>query len=138
MQAEDLLQVCEIEKANFARPWKLADFQLVIEDPISIYVVAKIDEKVVGVAGLYHIFGEGNITNVSVLSEFRGQKIAERMLLQLFEVAREKEVIAFTLEVRESNQAAIRVYEKLGFITEGVRKSFYDRPIENALILWKR
>lgn len=138
MQLDDLFQVSEIEKANFSRPWKLKDFQLAFDNPYAIYMVAKNEEKVLGVSGLYHVLGEGMITNVAVLAEYRGQGIAERMLTQLIGVAQTQKVTAFTLEVRESNIPAIKVYERLGFSTEGKRKLFYDNPKEDALIMWKR
>lgn len=138
MELEDLWQVSEIEKSNFSQPWKLEDFRLAYDNPNAIYILAKVEEQVIGVSGLYHILGDGMITNIAVLSEYRGQGIAHGMLLQLLRVANAKKVTAFTLEVRESNLTAIRLYEKLGFVTEGIRKFFYDNPKENALIMWKR
>ena len=60
------------------------------------------------------------------------------MLLKLMEEGYRMGVEAFTLEVRKSNEAAIHLYEKLGFVTEGIRKNFYEEPTEDALIMWKR
>lgn len=138
MKLEDIEQVSQVEAINFSRPWKKKDFEKAYYDINAIYYTAKLNGKVIGVCGLYHLFGEGEIMNVSVVVEYRGNNISELMLKNLMEIAKEKQVESFTLEVRKSNASAIAVYQKLGFQIEGERKNCYDYPTENALIMWKR
>ena len=69
---------------------------------------------------------------------YRGMGIAQRMLGELIRRGEEKGVQAFTLEVRAGNAAAIHVYEKLGFASEGIRPGFYEKPAEDAVIMWRR
>ena len=82
--------------------------------------------------------GDADITNVFVRDGYRRRGIAEEMLKKLMEESRGIGARNFTLEVRSSNYAAIRLYEKLGFVSEGVRPGFYDHPKEDALIYWIR
>ena len=105
---------------------------------LSCYLVGLMEEEVVASCGLRNIVGDGEITNVVTKSSARGRGIGEQMLLKLLEEGTAMGVEAFTLEVRKSNDAAIHLYEKLGFVTEGVRKNFYEDPTEDALIMWKR
>ena len=88
--------------------------------------------------GVRDILGEGEITNVSVLPGFRGRGISRRLLRMLLREAGERGTRVFTLEVRAGNRPAIALYESLGFRTEGVRRGFYEKPAEDALIMWKR
>ena len=88
---------------------------------------------------LTDIAGEGDISNVAVDVRFRGQKIATVLLQKLLEYGRTKYGIhAFTLEVRSQNIPAIRLYENAGFQSEGIRPNFYDKPKDDAIIMWKR
>lgn len=82
--------------------------------------------------------GEGNITNVVVAEEARNKGIGTKMLRHLMEEGERNGLGAFTLEVRVSNAPAIHVYEKLGFLSEGIRPNFYEKPAEDAVIMWKR
>ena len=84
------------------------------------------------------ICNEGNIDNVVVAESFRGQGIAQKLMQELIALGEKEGVEAFTLEVRVSNKAAIRVYEKAGFVSEGIRPGFYDKPREDAMIMWRR
>lgn len=84
------------------------------------------------------IAGEGNITNVVIAPEARNQGIGCGMLRHLLKEGEREGLKAFTLEVRVSNAAAIHVYEKLGFVAEGIRPGFYEKPAEDAMIFWKR
>jgi ribosomal-protein-alanine N-acetyltransferase len=95
-------------------------------------------ERVVGICGVKKIFEEGEISNVAVHPEFRGRGISRQMLETLLQEARDDGVEDFTLEVRAGNDVAIRLYESLGFLTEGVRPHFYDKPVEDGLIMWLR
>lgn len=138
MCKEEVAQVARLEKDNFSSPWSENDFLEAIDNPTRFYYVAKEDETVVGMCGMQVILDEGEISNVAVSEKYRRKQIAYQMLSHLLEEGKKQGVHAFTLEVRESNQAAIRLYEKLGFVAEGIRKNFYTKPIENAVIMWKR
>lgn len=83
-------------------------------------------------------FEDADICNVAVDQTLRRQGIGEQLLLFLMENGKKRGVKNFTLEVRRSNEAAIGLYHKLGFLDEGVRPNFYDSPKEAALILWKK
>ncbi len=95
-------------------------------------------ETVTGYAGLWIVAGEGQVTNVAVLPEWRGKQIGTRLVGELLRRAAEGGAGDVTLEVRAGNEAALRVYRKAGFVEEGRRKGYYRDNKEDALILWKR
>ena len=138
MQPEDLLQVCEIEKDNFSLPWSEKSFLESMERNDTLFLVALNGEEVAGYLGCYCVAGEGEITNVAVKSSYRRQGIGGKLLETLYEEAKALHTREFFLEVRESNEAAIGLYSRQGFVKEGVRKNFYEKPVENAVIMWKR
>ena len=138
MQPEDLLQVCEIEKDNFSLPWSEKSFLESMERDDTLFLVALDREEVAGYLGCYCVAGEGEITNVAVKSSHRRQGVGGKLLETLYEEAKALHTQEFFLEVRESNEAAIGLYSRQGFVKEGVRKNFYEQPVENAVIMWKR
>lgn len=138
MQPEDLLQVCEIEKDNFSLPWSEKSFLESMERDDTLFLVALDREEVAGYLGCYCVAGEGEITNVAVKSSYRRQGVGGKLLETLYEEAKALHTQEFFLEVRESNEAAIGLYSRQGFVKEGVRKNFYEQPVENAVIMWKR
>lgn len=91
-----------------------------------------------GSCGMTVLCQEGNIDNVVVAPAFRGRGVAQRMLQELLSIGEADGVEAFTLEVRVGNAPAIHVYEKLGFVSEGIRPGFYEKPVEDAMIMWRR
>ena len=131
-------QVCVLEEEAFSMPWHRESFLEMIENVNACYLVGIINNQVVASCGLRNIVGDGEITNVVTATDMRGKGIGKMMLLKLMEQGIQMGVEAFTLEVRKSNEAAIHLYEKLGFVTEGIRKNFYEEPKEDALIMWKR
>ena len=80
---------------------------------------------------------ELDITNVAVFPDMRGHGVGSALMRRLFQEAEERNCFGVTLEVRVSNEAAISLYEKSGFVREGIRKGFYRAPAEDALIMWK-
>ncbi|MBQ2801775.1 MAG: ribosomal protein S18-alanine N-acetyltransferase [Lachnospiraceae bacterium] len=138
MQESDLTQVEAIEKANFSIPWSLESFRESMELEHTIYLVAEEDGNIMGYCGMYRVFNEGEIVNVAVAEAYRRKQVASKLLEQLFIHGNELQVDNFFLEVRESNEAAIQLYKKLGFIEAGIRKNFYEKPRENAIFMWKR
>jgi len=135
---EDIEAISRIESASFSMPWSPKDFEDLLDRSYCFYLVAEVDGVLAGSCGMTNICNEGNIDNVVVAEEFRGQGIAQEMLRELIARGEKMGVEAFTLEVRVSNAVAIHVYEKLGFVSEGIRPRFYERPTEDAMIMWRR
>lgn len=97
------------------------------------------DVTILGCAGFFSVLGEGNICNIVVRRNFRRLGIGNRLVRSMIKKGRETFGIeAYTLEVRVSNKAARDLYEKIGFVNEGIRPGFYDKPVEDACIYWLR
>ena len=137
MQPGDISQVAAIEKEIFSIPWSEKSFADSLESNDTIYIVAEEDGIIYGYCGIYLSFEIGNISNVAVGEKYRKKGIATNMIAEMIKQAKFKDVTDITLEVRETNVPAIRLYEKLGFKEEGIRKNFYEKPTEDALIFWK-
>lgn len=138
MQEADLEQVVEIENASFSKPWSYKSFKDALDMQNYIYVVGVVNDEVLGYGGAYCVLDEANITNVAVKKRVRNRGIGYGVLVHLIEEVKKAGMTAITLEVRESNNAAIKLYEQLGFESHGIRRDFYDMPNENAVIMWKR
>ena len=141
LKKEDAGILAGIEKEIFGRnAWTENDFKETTAIEYAYYLVAEDEENghIVGACGYRDMCGEADITNVCIIPEMRRKGIAERMLKSLISYGIEQGVKDFTLEVRSKNTAAIHLYEKLGFVSEGVRPGFYEDPKDDALIMWKR
>ncbi len=135
---EDVEEVSILEAKVFSMPWSAKDFANLTEDPNSLYLVAEEGGKILGVCGVTNISGDGDINNVAVEEDYRGRGIATALLAEMLKQGMAMGIENFTLEVRVSNAPAIHVYEKLGFVSEGIRPRFYEKPVEDAMIMWKR
>lgn len=132
-EKKHLDDVYKIEKICFSSPWSREDLEKQIDTETSCFLVAEIDGKAVGYMGLQIFSGEGYVTNVAVLPDYRGQGIAQALIAR--QMKNDMEFI--TLEVRESNTPAISLYTKMGFENMGIRPNFYSNPTENAIIMTK-
>lgn len=133
LKTEYVKQVYEIEKTCFSNPWSIHDLEAQVDNENSHFLVAFVDGKVAGYMGLQIFSGEGYVTNVAVLPEYRGRGIAKALIEKQFE----NKMDFITLEVRESNLPAINLYKKTGFENVGIRPNFYSNPTENAVIMTK-
>lgn len=138
MTAEDVPFISRLEEETFSMPWSADSFLEMIGKEDARYYVAEEDGRLLGGCGVLMIAGEGNITNVAIAPEARNRGIGTALLRHLMAEGDREGLTAYTLEVRVSNTAAIHVYEKLGFVSAGVRPGFYEKPVEDALIFWKR
>lgn len=138
LTAADVEAVSRIEEAVFSMPWKQDDFLAMVEADYAHYFVAEEDGEIVGYCGVRNMAGEGEITNVAVAGQFRRRGIGRKLMEYMLKKAPSFGIGDFTLEVRVSNAPAISLYESLGFHQEGVRPDFYEKPKEDALIMWKR
>ena len=136
MTIEDLGAVTEIEEAVFSVPWTKEGFASALAMSGANYLVSvDASENIVGYCGYYSFFEEAEITNVAVAPVFRKQGYATAMLQELLRQAKSNFIEKVVLEVRFSNHNAIALYEKLGFQKLGLRKDFYEKPKEDAIIM---
>lgn len=139
MEEKDLDRIMEIEKDSFTTPWTKESFLLEItKNQLARYIVAEIDDVVVGYGGIWIIIDEGHITNIAVESKYRGMGIGNHLVEGLILLCRSLFVNAITLEVRESNIVAQNLYKKYGFVEEGIRPKYYADDNEDAIIMWKK
>lgn len=138
MEREDVPAVSSLEEAAFSMPWSPEDFLELVDREGSLYVVAVLDGAIIGCCGVTNACGDGDINNVVVDERYRGKGVGRIMLGTLLELGHGIGIVNYTLEVRVSNTPAIRLYEGLGFMSEGIRPGFYDKPKEDAMIMWKR
>ena len=136
MTGRDIPVVAGIEQSIFSEPWSADSFRKGIEAGSDIYLVAEEEGEILGYCGLWGVIDEGQITNVAVVKKHRRRGIAEQMLRELMRQAAARRFTEFTLEVRVSNAPTIALYHKLGFKDAGIRKNFYAKPQEDAIIMW--
>lgn len=137
MEERDLTQVCAIEEETFSMPWSRKSFQDTLSYCHTLFLTAELDGEIVGYCGCYQSLEEAEITNIAVRRQLRGHGIGRKLLEELMRMGKERGAFAYTLEVRVSNKAAIHLYESLGFVSFGVRRDFYEKPKEDALIMWR-
>lgn len=138
LQEEDIPALAKIEAETFSMPWSENAFRELLNRPYCSYFVALAEGRLVGGAGCTWLCGEVNIDNVVVAEGYRSRGIGQMLLQKLLAAGQQEGAQAFTLEVRVSNAAAIHLYEKNGFRSEGIRPRFYEKPVEDAMIMWRR
>lgn len=133
----DLEEVYEIECRCFTQPWSIESLigELTRNDT-ACYAVAEYNGHVIGYAGMWVICGEAHMTNIAVNEQYRCRGTATNLILYLMNKAKQREATAMTLEVRENNHRAQRVYYALGFRYAGRRRKYYSDTGEDALVLW--
>lgn len=137
MTAADISALAELEKLCFSVPWSEQAFRDELTNDVALFLVAKQEEKTVGYVGAFVVVDEVSITNIAVNPECRKQGIAQKLIAELSNKAKEIGGEKIFLEVRVSNVSAIKLYEKSGFVTVGKRKNFYSNPTEDAFIYRK-
>lgn len=132
----DEVEIAKIERECFSAPWSEKGITDAIDNGTAFFV-AEQAFKAVGYVSINTSLDEGYINNIAVSVSVRRQGIAQRLLNRIERYAIEKELSFISLEVRESNNAAISLYEKSGYKRVGVRRNFYEGPRENAVIMTK-
>ena len=136
MTATDLASVQLIERASFTTPWPPQAYRQELEaNRLAHYLVALIGEQVVGYGGIWLMVDEAHVTTFAVHPAYRRRRIGERLLIALLDLAVDRHAREATLEVRLSNLAARRLYEKYGFRPVGIRPRYYSDNQEDALIM---
>ncbi len=137
MSREDVKEIAELDKKCFALPWSEKSFYDETENPLAYYFKASEDGRPIGYAGFWSISGEGGITNIAVLPDYRRRGVGSALMETLIKRASQLKLTLLTLEVRKSNLAAQGLYKKYGFAVLGERKRYYSDNGEDALIMTK-
>ncbi len=134
----DLGRVCTLERQIFSDPWPRRTFEEMLEDDAWGGLVAEVDGRVIGYACYVIIATEAHLANMAVQKEYRRKSVAHELLEHILRVARTNKCEMLLLEVRPSNDAARRFYEKAGFVELYRRPGYYTQPVEDAvvMVLW--
>ena len=141
MTEDDIPQIAEMELEYFSVPWSEASIGHYMEQGNTLFIVARHAQGngyiVAGYIALMCILNESELVSIAVRKGCRNMGIAREMLDIAYGMAKEKGVELIHLEVRESNEAARALYESEGFIRDGVRKEYYNKPREDAVLYTK-
>ena len=135
----DLTGVLEVESESFNNPWtrEMYAWELQNQEVCHIYVVRTPDCEVAGFCAFWLVFDEMHINNVAMRPAFRGRGLGTALMHHVLAEGARLGALRATLEVRASNVAARRLYERLGFRLLGSRRNYYSNPVEDAVILWR-
>lgn len=135
MRIEDLSQVERIEKSLMSPPWTKEGFLSFLLKENTLFFVVEEKEQILGYCGMLTVLDEADITNVVVRRERQHEGIGFFMLSGAMRIARDCGITTFHLDVREGNAPARRLYERIGFVRDGLRKDYYSDPTEDAILM---
>ena len=127
MLVDDLDQVMEIEEELFSVPWTKEGFLT--------FLVVEEKGRILGYCGLLTVLDEGDVTNVAVRRDRQREGIGNFLMESMIRLAEERGITMIHLEVRAGNETAIRLYERQGFVRDGLRKGYYTDPTEDAVLM---
>lgn len=137
MQRQDVPQIAALERACFSDPWSEQSVASELDNPLSLWLVCREGEHVLGYVGSQTVLGESDMMNIAVAPDARRRGTAQLLIGALTQQLRERGSHSLSLEVRPSNAAAVSLYRKLGFAQVGRRPNYYRHPKEDGLILRK-
>ena len=131
--------VLAIEQASFLNPWTrhMYETDLANHDVSHVMIARDEEGRAVGFCSFWIVIDELHLNNLAVLPARRRSGIAARLLEHVLVEGKRLGAVRATLEVRRSNEAAIRLYSSSGFLVAGVRRGYYSSPEEDALVLWR-
>jgi ribosomal-protein-alanine N-acetyltransferase len=137
MTPAEINEVRRIETTSFTTQWPSDAFYNELHSNRNAhYFVGKIDGRTIAYGGIWVVMEDSHVTTIAVDPDFRGRKYGEVLMVRMLDEAIERGAAWMTLEVRESNVAAQRLYRKYGFTTVATRKAYYSDNNENALVMW--
>lgn len=127
--------VMEIEREVFRQPWKVEDFKRLIGKPEVISLTALAENKVIGYSCCWIVIKTAELGNIAVAREYQGRYVARTLLEATIKACRKRKVTVLFLEVRSSNQRAIELYKRYGFVQIGIQRGYYSHPVEDSVIM---
>lgn len=137
LKKEYLDKLTLLDKQCFTLCWSRELFKSELNNPHAFYILAFAGDKLIAYGGITDVAGEGSITNIAVHHEYRQRGIASKILEKIISHGKNENLEFITLEVRESNINAIKLYEKFGFEKVGERKNYYSDNHETAILMTK-
>ena len=139
LRLRDLGAIEQIERRSYPTPWSRSMFAGELAKPSSICLGAWDEDRgrLIGYLIISRYVDAWHVMNIAVDPPYRRRGIATMMMEELFELTAGDGRRGYTLEVRVSNQGAIKLYERLGFRGRGVRRGYYTDNREDALVMWK-
>lgn len=138
MLVEDLDKVMEIEEDLFAVPWTKEGYFTFLTRKDAMFLVVEEKGEILGYCGLLMVLDEGDVTNVAVRRDRQREGIGNFLMESMLRLAYEQGIRTVHLEVRAGNYVAVRLYERLGFVKDGIRKGYYTDPVEDAVLMTRR
>jgi ribosomal-protein-alanine N-acetyltransferase len=137
MQLDDIPAVLQIEALSFPAAWPPNAFVNELRDnKLAYYFVGRLDGRIVAYGGIWVILEDSHVTTIAVHPDVRGQRLGEELLVHLLDEAIDRGASWVTLEVRETNDVAQRLYRKYGFTVVSTRRGYYSDNNESALVMW--
>ena len=138
MKKTDVKSVYEIETISFRTPWSYRSLLGELKNSVAHYTVLEKDGEIIGYCGMWVLFEEAHITNIAIHPTCRGNGYGKQLLHAAMRAAASFGAEMMTLEVRETNSVAQRMYDEMEFTQQGRRKRYYTDTGEDALLLWNR
>jgi ribosomal-protein-alanine N-acetyltransferase len=138
MRKADVKSVYEIEVLSFRTPWSYRSLMGELKNDVAHYIVFEKDGEIIGYCGMWVLFEEAHIANIAITPAHRGSGYGKQLLHAAMRVGAAFGAEMMTLEVRETNAVAQRMYDEMDFLQQGRRKRYYSDTGEDALILWNR
>ena len=137
MSPDDIPQVKALADLSFTTPWSISSFEYEIGSKNAVLKVAVKDSRITGYICIRSFLDATHVMDIAVVEKHRQQGVGSMLFLEaLREITKAKpETKHITLEVRESNAAAIELYKKYGFMETGRRKNYYKDPVEDGIIM---
>lgn len=139
MLVNDLDAVMEIENELFHMPWTKEGYFTFLTRNDAMFLVVEEKGMILGYCGLIMVLDEADVTNVAVRPDRQREGIGHFLVESMMRLASDQGIYMIHLEVRAGNETAIRLYERLGFQRDGLRKKYYTDPVEDAILMtWTR
>ncbi len=136
IQESHIPSILEIEKLTNTAPWSERSFKNELDHKFGVFLVAIMQGEVVAYGGVWLVIDEAHVTTIAVAEQHRRKGIGQRLMVELLQKAKKAGMVCSTLEVRASNDAAIRMYEKFGDSVAATRKGYYPDNREDAVVMW--
>ncbi|MCL1829131.1 MAG: ribosomal protein S18-alanine N-acetyltransferase [Oscillospiraceae bacterium] len=131
----DCDEICALENLCFSDPWPKEAILAQISGEGKITLIVRKNGRIAGYIGMMYVLDEGYISNLAVLPEFRRTGVGKALVSGMAQTSKELKLSFLSLEARQSNTAAVALYEAQGFGIAGIRKAYYEKPREDALIM---